>query len=173
MIRQLGIPTWFCSFSTAETKWKTLLRTLGQLVDGKIYSDDEILDMSWNEKCRLIKSDPVTCTRFFDHKFQMFFKKVLYNELNPKGKVIGFFYRVEFQQRGSPHVHMLIWVENSPYLLSSNDDEVASFIDQYVTCHDNKEMSEYVNYQTHRPASTCRKKGELICRVWFPNTPYG
>lgn len=91
MIRQLGIPTWFCSFSTAETKWKHLLRTLGQLVDGKIYSDDEILDMSWNEKCRLIKSDPVTCTRFFDHKFQMFLKKVLYNELNPKVKVIDFF----------------------------------------------------------------------------------
>lgn len=66
---------------------------------------------------------------------------------------------------------MLIWVENSPYLLSSNDDEVASFIDQYVTCHDNKEMSEYVSYQTHRPASTCRKKGELICRVCFPIPP--
>lgn len=91
MIRQLGIPTWFCSFSSAETKWKPLLRTLGQLVDGKIYSDDEILDMSWKEKCRLIKSDPVTCTRFFDHKFQMFLKKVLYNELNPIGKVIDFF----------------------------------------------------------------------------------
>lgn len=82
MIRQLGIPTWFCSFSSAETKWKPLLRTLGQLVDGKIYSDDEILDMSWKEKCRLIKSDPVfTFTRYFDHKFQMFLKKVLYNDL--------------------------------------------------------------------------------------------
>lgn len=65
MIRQLGIPTWFCSFSSAETKWKPLLRTLGQLVDGRISSDDELLDMSWNENCRLIKSDPVTCTRFF------------------------------------------------------------------------------------------------------------
>lgn len=128
--------------------------------------------MSWKEKCRLIKSDPVTCTRYFDHKFQMFLKKVLYNDL-----IFSiffnrfFFYRVEFQQRGSPHVHMLIWVENSPSLLSSNEDEVASFIDQYVTCHDNKEMSEYVNYQTHRHASTCRKKGELICRFGFPIPP--
>lgn len=171
MIRQLGIPTWFCSFSSAETKWKPLLRTLGQLVDGKIYSDEDILDMSWNEKCRFIRSDPVTCTRFFDHKFQTFLKKVLYNELNPIGKVIDYFYRVEFQQRGSPHFHMLIWVENSPSLLSSNEDEVASFIDQYVTCHDNKEMSEYVNNQTHRHASTCRKKGELICRFGFPIPP--
>lgn len=66
---------------------------------------------------------------------------------------------------------MLIWVENSPSLLSSNEDEVASFIDQYVTCHANEEMSEYVNYQTHRHASTCRKKGELICRFGFPIPP--
>lgn len=26
MIRQLCIPTWFCSFSAAKTKWKPLLR---------------------------------------------------------------------------------------------------------------------------------------------------
>lgn len=28
MIRQIGIPTWFCSFSAAETKWTALLQTL-------------------------------------------------------------------------------------------------------------------------------------------------
>lgn len=29
MINQLGLPTWFCSFSAAETKWTPLLKTLG------------------------------------------------------------------------------------------------------------------------------------------------
>lgn len=32
MIRQLGIPTWFCSFSAAETKWTPLLICLSKLV---------------------------------------------------------------------------------------------------------------------------------------------
>lgn len=36
MIRQVGIPTWFCSFS-AETKWIPLLICLSKLVNGKSY----------------------------------------------------------------------------------------------------------------------------------------
>lgn len=46
MIRQLGLPTWFCSFSAAETKWIPLLRCLGELIENVSYSDDEILNMS-------------------------------------------------------------------------------------------------------------------------------
>jgi hypothetical protein len=29
MIRQLGLPTWFGSFSSADTKWNDLLKVLG------------------------------------------------------------------------------------------------------------------------------------------------
>ncbi len=29
-------------------------------------------------------------------------------------KVTDYFYRVEFQARGSPHTHALFWVENAP-----------------------------------------------------------
>ena len=42
MIRQLGNPTWFCSFSAAETRWVHLLKTLGRLIEKKDYTDDEI-----------------------------------------------------------------------------------------------------------------------------------
>ena len=35
MIRQLGNPTWFCSFSAAETRWTHLLKTLGRIVEEK------------------------------------------------------------------------------------------------------------------------------------------
>ncbi len=37
MIRQLGNPTWFCSFSAAETRWPHLLKILGRLVEKKNY----------------------------------------------------------------------------------------------------------------------------------------
>lgn len=50
MIRQLEIPTWFCSFSAAETKWIPLLKTLGQLVENMSYTDEEISSMSWEQK---------------------------------------------------------------------------------------------------------------------------
>ena len=42
MIRQLGIPTWFCSFSAAETKWEPLLQSLAKLVQGQYLSTDDI-----------------------------------------------------------------------------------------------------------------------------------
>jgi hypothetical protein len=47
MIRQLGLPTWFGSFSSANTKWIYLLRILGKLNDGKDYSDADIEAMDW------------------------------------------------------------------------------------------------------------------------------
>ena len=68
MIRQLGPASLFCSFSSAETQWTHLLRILGQLVDQKEYSDGEIENLNWDEKCRLIQTDPVTCARHFDYQ---------------------------------------------------------------------------------------------------------
>ena len=37
------------------------------------------------------------------------------------GKIADLFYRVEYQQRGSPHIHMLIWLEDAP-VYGCNDD---------------------------------------------------
>ena len=60
MIRQLGNPTWFCSFSAAETRWIHLIKILGHLIDNKDYTDDEVRQMSWQRKSELIHKDPVT-----------------------------------------------------------------------------------------------------------------
>ena len=69
MIRQLGQATLFCSFSSAETKWIHLLRILGKLIDNREYTDDELENLNWDEKCRLIQSDPVTCILTFLRHF--------------------------------------------------------------------------------------------------------
>ena len=60
MIRQLGPASLFCSFSSAETQWIHLLRILAKLVDSKEYTDNELENLNWEEKSRLIQSDPVT-----------------------------------------------------------------------------------------------------------------
>lgn len=70
MIRQLGLPTWFGSLSSADTKWNDLLRVLARLNDGTEKSDEELEKMNWNEKTKLVQKDPVTCSRFFDHRVQ-------------------------------------------------------------------------------------------------------
>jgi hypothetical protein len=165
MIRQLGPATSFCSFSSAETKWIHLLRILGKLVDHKNYSDNELENLNWEEKCRLIQSDPVTCARHFDYQFNTFLKTFLTSSIASIGKIKDRFYRVEYQQRGSPHIHMMIWLENAPVFGVDKDNDVISFIDQIVTCekpNDNPELLDLVNRQTHRHSHTCRKKIKRI-----------
>lgn len=171
MIRQLGLPTWFCSFSAAETKWIPLLRCLGELIENVSYSDDEILNMSWEHKSKLIKADPVTCARYFDFRFSKFFTEVLGNDTHPVGQIKDSFYRIEFQQRCSPHVHMLLWIKDAPNILSHEYQEVAEFINKYVSCNKDGADPSLVNYQTHRHARTCMKKNKPICRFNFPIPP--
>ena len=83
MSRQLGTPSLFICQSYAETKWPELLRSLGQLVDNKTYTDQEIESMDWQTKCRLVKGDSPTVVRYFEHRFLKFFNlvsKVLTNQ---------------------------------------------------------------------------------------------
>lgn len=77
MIRQFGLPTWFMSFSAADTRWNDLIRVLGVLNDQKKYTDADIESMTWAEKSKLIQKDPITCTKYFDHRFRTFLNTVL------------------------------------------------------------------------------------------------
>ena len=175
MIRQLGPATLFCSFSSAETQWIHLLRILGKLVDDKDYSDNELENLNWEEKCRLIQSDPVTCARHFDYQFTQFLKHFLMSSAAPLGKIADWFYRVEYQQRGSPHIHMLIWLEDAPVYGHDEDEDVTSFIDKIITCErpsNDQELGLLVNRQIHRHCQTCCKQSKKAeCRFNFPQPP--
>ena len=45
-----------------------------------------------------------------------------------------FYMRIEFQQRVSPHVHSLLWIENAPKYVISPLNDVIEFIDRTITC---------------------------------------
>lgn len=93
------------------------------------------------------------------------------SESQPIGEIVDYFGRIEFQQRGSPHIHLLVWIKDAPVYGQSDISEVISFIDRYVKCKTDPTMPNLVNYQTHRHARTCRKKGKAICRFNFPIPP--
>lgn len=99
MIRQLGLPTWFMSLSAADTRWTDLIRALGILNNAKEYTDEEIDKMSWFRKSKLVQRDPITCTRYFGHRFRVFLNTVLKSNHHIIGKVKDYFHRIEFQQR--------------------------------------------------------------------------
>ena len=172
MIRQLSLPTWFMSLSAADTRWTDLLKMLAKLNDGIEYSEKELEHLTWQEKTKLVQKDPVTCSRYFDHRVQEFLNTVLKSSCEPIGKLLDFFYRVEFQQRGSPHIHMLVWIENAPTLETHSEKEIVQFVDQYLTSNtDNEKTANLVGLQSHKHSKTCRKKGKPICRFGFPLPP--
>ena len=168
MIRQLSLPTWFMSLSAADTRWTDLLKMLAKLNDGIEYSETELEKLTWQEKTKLVQKDPVTCSRCFDHRVQEFLNTILKSSSEPVGKVLDYFYRVEFQQGGSPHIHMLVWVENAPTLETKSKEEIIEFVDQYLTGSSNNEKTaNLVNLQSHKHSRTCRKKGNKYVGLDF------
>ena len=132
----------------------------------------ELEDLAWQVKTKLVQNDPVTCSRYFDHRVQEFFNTVLKSSCEPIGKLLDYFYREEFQQRGSPHIHILVWIENAPTLETNSEEEIVQFIDQYPTCNtDNEKTATLVGLQRHKHSRTCRQKGKPICRYRFSLPP--
>ncbi|XP_065109326.2 uncharacterized protein [Paramisgurnus dabryanus] len=176
LIRQLGIPTFFASFSSADLRWPEMMNTIIKQEGKQIIVEE----LEWSEKCAFLRRNPVTAARMFDHRWHCFLKHVIMSPAEPIGKIKDYFYRVEFQQRGSPHVHCLFWVENAPKLNDddeANDPVVVDFVDTYITCEtppeQETELFETVNsVQKHstKHSKTCRKKN-TVCRFNFPRPP--
>ncbi|XP_061170933.1 uncharacterized protein LOC133180419 [Saccostrea echinata] len=174
MLRQLGIPTWFCSFSAAEYRWNEILGSIMlHMNDSRNPSD-----LDWSEKSEILRSNPVTVARMFEHRFHIFQKNVIMSPAKPIGTIVDYFVRVEFQQRGSPHMHCLYWVENAPKLDEDSEETICHFIDRHITCalpsnDTDQELRQIVlDVQQHSKghSKSCRKKG-TECRFNFPRPP--
>ena len=119
----------FCSFPSAETQWIHFLRILGQVVDHREYTITELENMNWHERCRLVQCDPVTCARHFDYQISQFLTSFLYSKFAQSlGNISDWFYRVEYQQQGSPHIHILIWLKEEPVFGVDDDDLVTQIL---------------------------------------------
>uniref|UniRef100_A0A1X7T9K9 Helitron helicase-like domain-containing protein n=1 Tax=Amphimedon queenslandica TaxID=400682 RepID=A0A1X7T9K9_AMPQE len=96
----------------------------------------------------------------------------MFNKVLIKGQVLGpvseFYYKKEYQARGAPHYHCLIWIANAPVVGESRAEDVVRFIDERVTCNiPNKDtcpqLHEVVTrYQLHKCSNYCKKKRKFI-----------
>ncbi|VDI50596.1 Hypothetical predicted protein, partial [Mytilus galloprovincialis] len=172
-VRQLGIPTWFATFSAADMRWTEVL----QLLVEQQKSEQKLEDLDWNGKSEVLRNNPVMNAVMFDHRFHTFLKDIII-----KRKIIGnvkdHFHRIEFQQRGSPHAHCLFWIEDAPVIDTDDDKTVCDFVDKYVSCQipdktvDPELHSIVTSVQQHSKnhSKSCKKKG-TTCRFNFPRPP--
>lgn len=64
----------------------------------------------------------------------MFFKQVLLAKDGPLGTVSHYYKRIEYQQRGTTHVHILLWIKDAPQLSKNSDNKsVLEFIEKHIT----------------------------------------
>lgn len=106
------------------------------------------------ERCDFFRSNPVTAARHFDNRVQLFPKNILLNkQLNPLGNITDYKYRIEFQQRGSPHVHMVAWVDIAPSIENNSLQEMKMFIENHISC----ELPENDDDHLHRLLCTVQK----------------
>ena len=177
MLRQLGIPTFFVTFSAADRRWIEIDNAILISQGKKPMTVEEHNNMTWEEHCNIIMSNPATAARMFQERVYTFINDVILAPANPIGKVEDYYYRTEFQQRGWPHIHMIIWVKDAPVFDKDSDNNIANFVDRYISCElppeDDTELYEIVsNVQMHakRHTKSCRKTGK-VCRFNFPKPP--
>ena len=57
------------------------------------------------------------------------------NNAKPIGKIVYYALRIEFQMRGSPHLHALIWCDDCPKLTHDNKEAYIDYMDKHVQAY--------------------------------------
>lgn len=123
----------------------------------------------------MLRSNPDTTARHFDHRLTYLFNDLLLTPAEVLGKVVHYSYRIEIQQRSFPYAHCILWTDDAPKLSAATED-IVQFIDKYITCsipreEDNPELYSLVStVQKHHHTATCRKKG-TESRFLYPKLP--
>lgn len=181
-IRYLGQPTFFLTISPNEIMWSEMLFMLQYSEEKrtgkkeKKWSLDQIEELTKKERQYLLASNPTVAVKMTMER-QNLVKRILWNNKNGIfGEVGDFYIRVEFQMRGSPHFHMMLWVKDAPIWLPDSDEnktqEVINFVNKHITCQYNgldEDTQKRLSVQLHKHSSCCTTIHG--CRFHFPIPP--
>ena len=170
MIKQLGIPTFFLTFSFDDLNSEDAVTALWIAENGSDSESTCPTDLSFEDRKRLLNRHPIAAARHFSMRVTKFLQLLKSRSEDIFGhKLLDFSIRIEFQARGSPHAHCILWLEDVPEF---NTPEGILFIDRNVSCSlkpENKDL--VIKYQNHRHSATCFKRNSRTCRFQFPKQP--
>lgn len=136
MVNQLGTPTIFFTLSAADLHWPDLFRLLAPNTNNET--------LKHMNRTKLMSENPLIVATFFNERVKTFVEDVI----NVKFKVKDFWYRFEWQHRGSPHIHGVLWIDGAPNLDSIDNmnemeiQNVISYFDGLISAwNPNKDLS--------------------------------
>ena len=195
-LRQKGSPTLFVTFSCAEYEWLDLAKSIYETVHKTSITIEEIRNLPTAEKNKLISDNVVQSTLHFSKRTDKLMSLLkgggIFFHNGEEYVVDSYFYRIEFQARGAPHSHCLLWLrskdnESPPSMwnddIHNNEDlceSIASFCDSIMSgssddmnCDQHEEVLQdceecqrgrimVEKFQSHKHSFSCHKKGKKI-----------
>ena len=168
MTRNFGPPTLFLTFSCAEYESADIMDYLQKVNN---------VPFTYNIG-KLCIEDPISVSRQFSFKFHAFFKTVLV-----KGSVLGeidhFYWKKEYQARGAPHYHALLWNKGAPVIGVDDSNVVLNWITNHITCQlpnksINPELHRLVSrYQMHRCSAYCKRRYKYGQGIYITRRKFG
>ena len=138
-----------------------------------------------------VRENILIITRNFDQRVKAFVREILMGQNQPMN--VGVYnYRVEFQLRGAPHVHGVLWVKlpemekqfpgitkafsalyQDEELTDEHKTTIVNFVDTFTVCSLTDETVSHIvkEVQIHNHSKSCRKKNPKSCRFGYPKFP--
>ena len=108
-IQTLGPPTFFL-LSCNDSNWNKMYK----FIDNTL-SDEAIQLLSSSRKAQILRDNLVKRAVYFNKMWQIhvYLNKFIKGYQQPLGHVTDHFARIEFQNRGIPHVHAFFWIDKN------------------------------------------------------------
>ena len=193
-LRQKGPPTLFVTFSCAEYEWLELAKSIYETVYKIRITVEEIKNLSAAERNKLVSDNVVQTTLHYSKRTDKLMSLLksggIFFHNGEEYIVDSYFYRIEFQARGAPHSHCLLWLRSkenkSPPSMWSDEiqhnedlcNDIASFCDSIMSgssddmhcekheaieqdCAECQKGKNMVDkFQQHKHSFSCHKKGK-------------
>lgn len=165
MVRCLGPPTIFLTLSADDNHWTELGMCLKNLTYEEAFRRESFSSF--------MKDDPLMTALCFNRRFKYLLNDVILGKDQPFGQIQDYFGRIEFQNRGSPHMHMFLWVKDFPTEVTENNKQFfVRYIDKTIHANipiNDSELCKYVTkFQTHSHTTYCQNR-QTRCRFHFPH----
>ena len=196
-IEQLGPFNLFFTLSCAEMRWPEMMAAVLESEGHQVTftsnpwngeEDDILIDgIPLSEFKKYIgnmssfyQDHIILLTLMFDNRVKAFLKSIFNDDIE------HYSYRIEWQLRGMPHLHGIIWLKKSSiqHLLGpdgsfdvddkNKEEELVKFIDKWTSCSldtGNEKLDKIVKeVNVHGHSQSCKKFGSN-CRFGFPKFP--
>lgn len=167
MINMRGSPHAFFTLTAADLQWPDLHRHMP--VETEVPEGNAQAARRQNRLA--LNKNPHVAATYLDHRVQIFLKHFLFPTLGAD----HFWYRYEWQDRGSGHIHGFVWLKDAPDV-SKIDWNILKDPEAIVSDDQQKRMNEFVTYWDKHitawnpslPAPNAPRSGTHPCSV-----PYG